>query len=531
VKIQDHYDWIVIGNHPAALLTSSLVSRLGLAVLVLPVTFGEDLFISQSGHYFDPEPNFLLGLGRAGKYDGLISQCFEKLGLQSAEQQLIEMDHSGVQVLTPKVRLDLNSTEAFQHDLQREFGKSLSKSLGLIGALKQTETEYLSFWQNLPKRMTLTPQPNRKPTPSDPKTLKQLQSKLLKGVKSNDQAILHWFLKGYRVSDLVELLKDEDLRETLTGIWNGTTQAYDSDPPLFDLLHMLSLARTGAAFKGGMTAYREFLLSLAKRHGAHILPDAECKRIFVEKGKFVGVQIVSRGSMVSAKAGIIGCLLNRVHNRVVYNKTPWFRKMKKSPSALGWRFTLSLTVHQEAIPPGLLKRAIWQEKGAPTLEIEVVNPEVLSSSSTQSDQRVLFIRTLMPLTQESLSIDYQRLVAARMLRQANDLLPFLEFHVTRIYPDFRKTSENKNPFGVDSTQDQNHESELKKVYGFKTLDEIPDNLVVTSGKGLSSHSGVDGLFVASSESYPDLGSFGPTVAALEGVAEVAHRSGIAGPLT
>jgi hypothetical protein len=138
----------------------------------------------------------------------------------------------------------------------------------------------------------------------------------------------------------------------------------------------------------------------------------------------------------------------------------------------------------------------------------------------------------MPFTQESLSADYQRLVAARMLRQANELLPFLEFHVTRIYPDFRMATESKNPLGVapGKDKDQDQESELKEVYGFKSLEEIPDNLIVSSGKGLGSNSGIDGLFVASEESYPDLGSFGPTVAALEGVTELAHRSGIAGPL-
>ncbi len=107
---------------------------------------------------------------------------------------------------------------------------------------------------------------------------------------------------------------------------------------------------------------------------------------------------------------------------------------------------------------------------------------------------------------------YQRMVGARMLRQAAELIPFLEYHVVRVYPDFRAENE-----------------ELSQAFGFASPDLIPENLRCLGGAGVGSRSGVEGLFVASGESFPALGSFGPSVAGLEATAWIAHRSGLPGP--
>jgi hypothetical protein len=59
--------------------------------------------------------------------------------------------------------------------------------------------------------------------------------------------------------------------------------------------------------------------------------------------------------------------------------------------------------------------------------------------------------------------------------------------------------------------------QFAEVYGFLDLDKIPDNLRVIHqrAQGVGFESGIRGLFVASSESYPALGSLGPTLAALQ----------------
>jgi hypothetical protein len=100
-----------------------------------------------------------------------------------------------------------------------------------------------------------------------------------------------------------------------------------------------------------------------------------------------------------------------------------------------------------------------------------------------------------------------------MFRKLMELVPFVEYHLVRIYPDFR-------------TENQ----ELSEAYGFASVELVPENLKVAAGRGVGSASGIEGLFVATGESYPELGSLGATVAAIEASAWIAHRRGLPGPL-
>jgi hypothetical protein len=287
-----------------------------------------------------------------------------------------------------------------------------------------------------------------------------------------------------------------------------------------------------------MTAYREFLLQLAHRQGVHIPVKTDCRRIFVESGRFVGVQVASRSNMVTARGGVLGAALSRAYQRTIFSGRNWFLGKKKSLQPSGWKFTIALTVHQEVIPNGIMSRSVWKEKGAPVLEVEVVDPE--SYTTAKSDRRLIYLRTILSYTQESLRLEYQRLIAGRMVRQLMEIMPFLEFHVTQIYPDFRSDNGNRMPFSFVNEKSNEKQpekegggkeevNELKSLYGFSSLDAIPDNLLIYPGKGLGSTSGIESLFIVSEEAYPELGNLGPTIAALESVAWLAHRSGLAGP--
>jgi hypothetical protein len=80
-------------------------------------------------------------------------------------------------------------------------------------------------------------------------------------------------------------------------------------------------------------------------------------------------------------------------------------------------------------------------------------------------------------------------------------------HLSEIYPDFR-----------DSTL------ELEEQYGFDSLSHIPENLMIFSGKGVGIHTGLSNVWISSQEAYPELGSLGPTLAALESVAWIERAS-------
>ncbi|MEO5970524.1 MAG: hypothetical protein ABIQ95_11405 [Bdellovibrionia bacterium] len=517
MRLRDHYDWIVLGNNPGALLSASLVSRLGLSVLILPMAPNLGLSVSKSGHYFDPEPNYLLGLGRSGTHSGLIFECLSHLGVPTPEIEYIGTGSSQPQVLTPRSRFVLARKEDLSYELQREFGHEVAQRFGLDGALKRTELEYLNFWENLPKRLTLSTE--KSSASAEPLTLKDLRRKLKNKLHRSDLKVVPWINSNHTLSEWVSTIGASDLEDVCTGLWYAVTSSTHSNPALFELLHILSLSRTGASFRGGMTAYRKFLLTLARRLGVHVAAEIDCRRIFVEEGRFAGVQITGRGNMVSTRGGILGCSFDKAYNRVTFTGRIWFHKKKKSPVPIGWRFTLSIMIQRDIVMPKMLPRAVWQEKDAPILEIELTNPS--DYGAHDPNYQILHLRTLMPFSMESLKLDYQKIVAGRMVRQAMEIIPFLETVILHIYPDFRNR--------VDKSELQNG-NELETLYGFRTLQEIPDNLLVFAGKGLGSNTGIEGLFIASEESYPELGSFGPAVAATESVAWLAHRSGIAGPL-
>ena len=530
MRLRDHYDWVVLGNDPGALLSASLVARLGLSVLVLPLGSHAPLVVSKSGQFLDPESNYLIGLGQGAKVDGLVLECLNQLETIPSEKEGLEYSPAVPQVLTPQSRLVLASQDQVAAEFQREFGKVLTKQIGLLPALKQTEAEYQAFWHRLPKRLTLSTA--KKPHSTESMTLKALHHQLKKDIGSGDAASV-WLSLRKKLSELEVLRDNPALIEVCTGLWFEMTSSTDADPTLFELLHIFSLSRTAGAFRGGMTAYRKYLLEVARRIGVHIPVKTDCRRLFVERGRFVGVQVTNRGSMISVHGGILGCSLNQALNRMVFTGRHWFRGKKTPVKPQGWKFTLALTVHQEAIPARLLPRAVWQEEGAPPLEIEVVSPA--DYGLTEADHQIIYIRTVMPYTLESLKVEYQQLIGARMMRQLTEIIPFLEFHVIQVYPDFRVMKTANAPFGDGSKEAAAQGDEALKewelVYGFSTLDQIPDNLLLYGKEGVGASSGMEGLFIASNEAYPQLGSLGPTVAALESVAWIAHRSGLAGPLS
>lgn len=514
MRLRDQYDWVILGDHPGALLSGCLSARLGLAVLILPMVPSMRASISDEGQAFDPESNFILGAGRFDRSNGILLECLQRLGMSSSEGGKFIGESILPQVVTPQFRVQLQAgNEDFRKELDRELGEDLVAALGLPAALGFAESESLNYWKRLPDRLTFNPKPGGggRKTP-EPSSLEALRQRLEKGASSSGAQEKFWFQKDRSSRDLATRFSNPAMEDLLRGFWYGIsgTQSQSKALSLAEMVHLFALARTASGMEGGVTAFRELLLRMAERLGVHIPAKAECKRIFIEKGRFVGVQIANQGNVIGARGGVVGCALSHAKERMVISGRNWVHRLKASNRPDGWKFTLALTVHAEAIPPGLSRRTIWQEPGAPALEIEVADPSEYQVDEPES--RILFMRTLLPFRQETLDVGYQRVVAARMMRQLTELIPFLEYHVARVYPDFR----------VENDQ-------FDQAYGFASIDLIPDNLRVYSGTGLGSRSGIEGLFLANNEAFPWVGSLGPSVAAIEATAWLAHRSGLSGP--
>lgn len=509
MTINDYYDWVVLGDHPGALLSANIMAKMGFSTLVLPLHPSLQVHTSSSDQLFDPEPNFILGLGRVDRSIGLLSECHNYLGYSVSELNLIKTgSESFPQVITPQTRLNLGlDNEGIKHELKREWGEEIAKKTSLLPALRFSQPLALSFWRSFPD-YTVLPISKRPTTrlfgkfrtPKHSSTMSIANRFFLKQRSNAKGNSKKWFSLDRSISDLSEAAIEKDLVEICSGIYYGVNGNDTWNPNVLNFLHSLALARTGASFKGGMSAYRQFLRTSGRRLGVQIPEDVECKRLFIEKGKLIGVQVKSRGRMVGVGGGILGCSLDHARKIVYLSGKKVLKKLIQTPTPKGWRLTLALTVNSEAIPHGMSPRAIWKQKDAPSVEIEVTEPKEYDVKKT--NEKIVFIRTEVPFTKETLTLDYQKKITARLYQLLTQIFPFLEYHVVNIFPDFKKDPEVL-------------EKEFYEAYPFKKLEDISDNLRVSSGKGVGSFSGIEGLYLASNESFPQLGSFGGTIAGIE----------------
>ncbi len=508
MKLRDRYDWVVLGDDPGALLSACLVARLGLSVLVIDCGTRALPLVSRSGQVLDPESNCLLGLSSVDGRAGLWLRCLEKLGLTAAESAWLGTAAAEPDFALPGHRLRwVTDGTGLRREWGREFTSGQSKAASYPELLRITRPLLLDFWNSVPERLTWMPKPRVEKglQPRGPVDLQGALKELRKVRGADGKVLKPWLSRSQNPGSATR----SELRSALLMAFGGGVKTSSSAEAL---LNLVSLSGTAANFQGGASAFREYLKTLAKRFGAHVPENTRARRIFIEKGKLVGIQLQQRGNVLGVGGAAVGCSLDHARDQTSLSGRMWPRRFRETPRPSGWRFTLALTVHADAIPVGVSSRIVWSEQGAPPLEIEVVDPA--ERGVTLNSQKFIFLRTLLPFEDRSLDHREQRQIAARMFRQLLEVMPFLEFHVIRAYPDFRS----------DSLAD------FEAAYPFKNLRSIPLNLRSGLESGNGTVSGIDGLFVVSAESFPDLGSLGPALAALEATAWVAHRAGIPGPL-
>lgn len=534
MQLKENYDLVVLGDHVGGLLAAALATRLNLSVLVL--SFGNSLktFVSRqvqtdSQECLDPESNFLIGAASHNGEYGLLAHCLSHFDKWVEEESRVDFEKGLPQVLTPKNRFSLTyENDSFEREMNREFGNRVDSDLQLVSALRQAEVEYSQYWRNFLERLKIATDRSQKAA------RKELLRSLDRGAK---QTGLNAVLQN--------LQNNNDFAEALLGLSYGIiSHLPGADVKMRTLVEQVALARTGAGFKGGVSAFRDLLKKIAKKQGADFLADSqsskiiEFHRLIVNDGRLTAVEVIESAAETAAaesekkvhtltvRAGAIGCSLAQLKEKVLIQKRSWLKKLKHSPIPIGWRFTVSLQVSRDAICPGMSERMVWKEKGAPPLEIETAFPSDYAladyglatnreaHSRDNDSYRLIFLRTLVPYSAESLSPTYQEILAARMVRQLMKLVPFIDRHILKMFPDFRAPS---------------FEADVLKVYPMRDLSEIPVNLCCYSKKGIGSDSGVDGLFIVSDEAYPELGSLGTTIASLQAMAWLAHQSGRSGP--
>ncbi len=515
-RLKDSYDWVVMGDSPGALLAGCLAARRGLSVLIAGLGPSSEVRTSKNDIPLDPESNWILGLGRGERMNGLVYQCLSEIGLSPAEGEKIKQPRGSFTMATPRMRLTLMvEHEQFVRELKRELGEVTFSKLGFAEVLRASRDAIVESWFQLPARLS-----DQKPAQGEvrkrrPRVIphdrvnRDLFRKLARNSKLTDRTQRSWATCGKQAWDSAPV---QELAAALrTGAFGFSSPVNElPDLSLIKGLEGAALASTGARFEGGVSALRAFLLNVAQRAGAQVPNEAEVSQIFVEGGRFAGVQLSHKSKMIACSGGILGCALEHALKRVSTSGSSWLKRPVTPPIPTGWLFTISVVARAEALPEKVSDRLIWIEGGSPGVEIEISDCE--DYDYAEAGSRLIFCRTLLPFTKDSLNPRNLRLVASRMFKKLSELFPFLEFYVNSIYPDFRSS--------VSLALD-----EISEAYPYHTPSDIPESLRSYAGtRGVRTSTGIDRLYVASGESFPEWGSLGSVVAGLESLAISAQRT-------
>ncbi len=523
-RLTESYDWIVLGDSLPALLSAALVARMGLSVLLVGDGSEKKWKISSNGQVIDPEPNIAFGIGCPDRHLGLAGKCLQALRMPESDWSSLIVESPIFQAVTPSIRSEFHAcTESTLLSVVRESGGQESVVRGLIEAIQAGTEPLFKFWGALPDRLTLPVQEassdsgaslSEKPVkrPSSSVTSEaQFRREFLRDLP-RDPLVHAW---GESSAELRMLGASESEREWIDA-WFAGALGSESPEQLapFDVLQALALAVDGVRFRGGVSAFRASLIRMLTRLGAHIVDaPVSVNRLFVEEGKVLGIQLTGAENIrnVTRARGMI----SSIHPAKV---KAWIdgADSPRSNEGLGTealRVTLALTVSSHAIPVGMARRVLWKESGAPTLELERAVPA--EYGFPLEGREYLFIRACFPVEAEEWSVERWRTVCERMVRQAAEVMPFLEQHVEKVFPDFR---------GPEFA------SHWKEFYGSGRLMSSDVFRVPLSLPRKGAFPRVEGLFQAHRMTAPQRGAMGEWSESLHATAWIAHRSGLAGPL-
>lgn len=481
---KDTTDWVVLGDHPAALLAGCLLAKEGSSVLFAPLMPSQGVVVAGNGQCLDLESNWILGVG-ASPIPGLLSDTLDVLSVPATALKWVhEGDAQLPQIVTPRHRFQWKqSDEGLLVELGRERGpKSTPSNESFVEAFHSVERLSLAYFSGFPRSGT------------------EAKRELRARSRTWGRDSREWI----STDSIDQLNVDDGWRELLRGLIAGVGFPLESRASVLDTLFKLTLARSGRAFRGGISGYRDFLLRLAVHLGARVaLNEEECEALYVEDGRIHSVRLKGQAAssgVVRTQGVILGCASSHA-----FNMMDWVgsrRKPKLAPGLkpTGWKFTVGLTLRSEGLSEGAGTRTIWFEEGAPALEIEISSPD--EYQQTHSEDRLVFLRTEFPFEESTLDAAFMHRMTSRMFKKFCEIHPFAEYHLIRMFPDYRDRSEAES-------------DALAEVYGFLSTQMIPDNLRTYSERGSGCVTSIPNLYVANGESQPQLGSLGSVLIAQE----------------
>ncbi|NDD92433.1 hypothetical protein EBZ37_10145, partial [bacterium] len=155
-RLRESYDWIVLGDSPASILSAALVAKMGLCVLLVGDGPEKKWTLSSSGQVIDPEPNFISGLSLSGHQPGLGRKCLEHLKLADSEWAILNHEKAAFQAVTPSIRAGFEfSWQSLSREVQREASGQSGFVSELIRVMESSSEAIHGYWSQLPQRLTL----------------------------------------------------------------------------------------------------------------------------------------------------------------------------------------------------------------------------------------------------------------------------------------------------------------------------------------------------------------------------------------
>lgn len=526
IRLREAYDWIAVGDDLGSLVGALMVSRLGQSVLVVPLLEEKSSFKSHSGQIWDPNPNWVPGvsnltrdpettLGVLGRRDTdslLLGAILKQSELSREFWSGWMPERSDPWMLTPELRVHLTREDAALAVEATREGLSPEWPVWAEEASRLART----LWAGYPSSLELKP--------------KQTE---FRGFKFPFRKMAHSLAPEWKEVQSGSL--DEEVRtkfslstSTLSSaIWHWVSERPEENPEFTEFMHSFGLSRTGLSYRGGYEQLKQNLMRELTRMGAHVSPQTPCRRIFLEDGKFAGVQLSQVAQMIGAQAGTVMTPLSRIQEMIVQSGSSQV-SFRKPADPIGMRLCFSFCVKKNAVPDLVTQKGgllLWKERGAPPVRIEAVDPA--DYRVNEPEYRYLFVsvpylwadhsaagrtKTAFPLS--PLPFEEIRVFSARLFQLLSNIFPGFEANCVRAYPDVR--------MGVD---------ELKSLYSYSKLEEVPENLRIYSDEDLGSRTDATGLFLVSRESFPKFGAMGPVVAAFEAATVTAQRAGQSGIFT
>ncbi len=482
----ERYDVIATGRGLSTALASALLAQSGKKVLLVEDKDRHDLFADMS---IDPLDGSEVILGLKSGY--ILKQALERLGLSESIEEILEPTAEVAQIVSSRYRVTLSQDwDALCADLKREFSADES---GLI-------MRYL--------RHLIEKQDDGAPVVNDIHTVGHSSARAVSKWRSYYGKLSEEYAKKVTDTNIMKYsLSARTIEEILSPVVAFNSYVTPSNLNVEQCVRHCSIAFDGMwRIKGGMLTLLDKFYTIIENYGGSIKRNATVRSLVTEDHKITGVLLSSHEGVVFADNILLGA-----RHRQVYAETTGKLKdanltydlSRVEPSH--WRYSIKISVNKDSLPAGLSNNSILVSD--PTLPLEEENyimvrtfhPKAHIDSADEVVSQLL-VTVLVPLTSTRLDYTYLRRLSGRVLRRLEGFLPFIDFNVIDMMPDFRKSEEQIREYYPEDQQ-QNIPERLHQYYvrGGKEAQAL-DALTVSTP-----HSN---LYFCGRLIWPSLGTYG-----------------------